>query len=306
MRDSRRTRLVLALLLLAAFVLITLDFRGGASKLGALRDAGAAVFGPIEDAAGAAARPVGDTIQRVFGGGDQQKQVKELRRRNAKLQAQLRSAKLSGTRSEELDQLLDLAGRGRYRIVPAKTVAMRSGLGFEHTATIDVGRRDGVRKNMTVVSGAGLVGRVVHAGATTSTVLLAMDGGSHVGVRMEDSHEIGVLTGEGLGQMRLKLLDSDTPLRRGDRLVTFGSQGGEPYVPGVPIGAVTSVKKDPGSLTLKATVRPFVDFSALDLVGVVVKPPKDNPRDSVLPPKPETSSPGASPEGSDEHGPHGD
>jgi rod shape-determining protein MreC len=57
-------------------------------------------------------------------------------------------------------------------------------------------------------------------------------------------------------------------------------------VPGVPIGQVTQVQGDAGSLTQIATVRPFVNFSSLGVVGVVIAGPAGNPRDSVLPPSP--------------------
>src|SRR6266567_1070105 len=57
MRDSRRARLILAMLLLTAFTLITLDYRSGGG--GPLRRIGNAIFGPIEDAGAAVARPIG-------------------------------------------------------------------------------------------------------------------------------------------------------------------------------------------------------------------------------------------------------
>ena len=68
--------------------------------------------------------------------------------------------------------------------------------------------------------------------------------------------------------------------------MTFGSQGDMPYVPGVPVGSVVSVTGTPGSQTRSATVSPYVDFTSLDLVGVVVQPPRADPRDAVLPPRP--------------------
>jgi len=69
-------------------------------------------------------------------------------------------------------------------------------------------------------------------------------------------------------------------------MVTFGSQGDTPYVPGVPVGEVVRVEGTPGSQTRTAVVAPYVDFTALDLVGIVVEPPRKDPRDAVLPPAP--------------------
>ena len=53
---------------------------------------------------------------------------------------------------------------------------------------------------MTVLNGDGLVGRVKTVGPTTSTVLLAVDPESSVGVRLEGSMEVGFTTGQGVGQ----------------------------------------------------------------------------------------------------------
>jgi rod shape-determining protein MreC len=296
MRDTGRTRLVLALLLLAAFAMITIDFGSGSSSpLNPLRRLGSEVFGPVERGVAAISDPVADAFNGLTHFYSSQQRIEALERENSRLRSRLLAGKLDEERTKELEGLLDLAGRGRYRIVPAGIVGFRGGQGFEYTATIDVGSRDGIERNMTVVNADGLVGRVTHVARTTSTVLLAVDGTSSVGVRLEGSEEIGIAEGSGRQDLRLDLLNSGTNLRPGERLVTFGSQGGVPYVPGVPVGTVVQVNDNPGSLTTTATVRPFVNFSGLNLVGVVREPPRKNPRDAVLPPAPPGSSPSPKP-----------
>jgi rod shape-determining protein MreC len=174
-------------------------------------------------------------------------------------------------------------------VVAANVIAV--GQGYEETITIDSGTRDGIQPNQTVLDGNGLVGRVTQAGTSTATVMLAADASSAVGARVEGSNEIGVVTGTGKSlthgaMLRLQLLDANVPLQAGQRIVTFGSQAGRPFAPGVPIGVITQVTNTPGSLTRTAIVRPYVDFTALQVVGVVVVPPRQDPRDSVLPPTP--------------------
>src|SRR5262249_40423749 len=85
--------------------------------------------------------------------------------------------------------------------------------------------------------------------------------------------------------------DANAVLAPGQQLVTFGSVGGRPYVPGVPVGAITRVVASASALTKIAYVRPFADNGALGVVGVVIAPPRRNPRDSVLPPRPAPSPP---------------
>ncbi len=283
-RDSARTRVVLALLLLTSFTLVTLDFRGGEDgPLSGLRGLAAAIFGPIETAAAATIRPVAGLVDDVRHFGDDDAELARLKDENAELHAQLRTSQLARARAAELDKLLGLAGRGEYKVVPAQIVAVAPEQGFEWTATIDAGSGDGIKPDMTVVNGDGLVGRVKRVGPTTSSVLLAVDPTSSVGARLERSLQIGVATGRGSRGMSLELLDPQTRVRKGDRLVTFGSQRSVPFVPGVPIGEVTSVEQTPGALTRTATVAPYASFTALDLVGVVVEPPRKDPRDAVLP-----------------------
>ncbi len=119
---------------------------------------------------------------------------------------------------------------------------------------------------------------------------LLVDATSTVGARVESSMEVGFLNGTGDPRsLELQLLDPFAPVTVGDRLVSYGVKGGA-YVPGVPLGTITSVEGTPGQLTRIAKVQPFVDVTSLDLVGVVVQPPRTDPRDTVLPPKPTPSA----------------
>jgi rod shape-determining protein MreC len=289
-RDTRRTRVLLALLLVTSVSLVLIDSRAGDdSPLDGVRGVAAAVFGPVEQVAAAIAGPVSDAVDGVSSIGDDADEADRLRRRNEELTRRLRTSELDRNRAAQLDAMLRVAGAGRYRVVPAQVIAIGAAQSFSWTVTIDAGTRDGVRADMTVLDGDGLVGRVKTAGPSTATVLLAVDPESSVGVRLEGSMEVGFTTGQGIdddGALDLRLLDGQSSVAPGDRLVTFGSQGDTPYVPGVPVGVVRSVQGSPGSQTRTAVVEPYVDFTALDLVGVVVEPPRTDPRDSVLPPRP--------------------
>jgi rod shape-determining protein MreC len=109
----------------------------------------------------------------------------------------------------------------------------------------------------------------------TATVQLLTDAGTTVGVRMAGDGQIGALTGSaatlsGSAPLKLTLFNANATLKPGERLVTFGSVGGRPFVPGVPVGTVSSVTTQPGSLTPTALVKPFADFTGLGVIGVVV------------------------------------
>ncbi|MET9898340.1 rod shape-determining protein MreC [Streptomyces sp. NPDC006446] len=287
MRDTRESRLLLVLLIAIAFALITVDIRGGQdSPVDGARQAAATVFGPIENGVSSAVDPVGNAIAAVRDSSTRHDRVAQLEHDNAALKAKLGSDDRNRSRLKQLDKMIKVAGEGQYGIKGAEVIAIGAAQGFSWTVTIDVGAHDGIKRDMTVLNGDGLVGRVTTVGPDTATVLLANDPDFTVGTRMESTDELGFASGQGDRPLRVELLNAKAKIKKGDRLVTFGSQADKPFVPGVPVGVVSRVDPSGGDLTRTMYVRPYVSFTKLDIVGVVVAAPKSDPRDTVLPPKP--------------------
>ncbi|MFF4860405.1 rod shape-determining protein MreC [Streptomyces sp. NPDC001231] len=287
MRDTKESRLLLVLLIAIAFALITVDIRGGEnSPVDGARQAAATVFGPIENGVSAAVNPVGNAVSAVRDSGERHDRLAALEKENAALKAELGSDDRKRSRLTQLNKMLKLSGDGQYGIKGAQVIAIGATQGFSWTITIDAGADDGIQRDMTVLNADGLVGRVTTVGPSTSTVLLANDPDFTVGTRMEGSDELGFASGQGDRPLRVQLLNGKADVKKGDRLVTFGSQGNRPFVPGVPVGVVSRVDPSGGDLTRTVYVTPFVGFTKLDVVGVVVQAPKKDPRDEVLPPKP--------------------
>lgn len=96
--------------------------------------------------------------------------------------------------------------------------------------------------------------------------------------------EMGFLRGRGdlgaSGKLDLELVDQAEVPAKHDVVVTWGSDGGAPYVSGVPVGRVTTVYSSIRETAQRAVIEPFVDFGALDLVGVVV--PSGTPSDRAV------------------------
>jgi rod shape-determining protein MreC len=275
------------LLIAVAFALITVDIRGGEdSPVDGARQAAAAVFGPIEDGVSSAVDPVGNAVSAVRDSDERHDRLAELEKENAALEAKLGSDDRNRSRLAQLDKMLRLAGAGQYGIKGAEVIAIGAAQGFSWTVTIDVGANDGIKRDMTVLNGEGLVGRVTTVGPNTATVLLANDPDFTVGTRMEAGDELGFASGQGDRPLRVELLNGKAEVKKGDRLVTFGSQADKPFVPGVPVGVVSRVDPSGGDLTRTLYVTPYVSFTKLDIVGVVVEAPKKDPRDTVLPAKP--------------------
>ncbi|MCX6434212.1 MAG: rod shape-determining protein MreC [Actinobacteria bacterium] len=283
---SRRTRILLAVLVVASLTFVILDLRGGQGPLTGVRNIAANGLGGLERAASTVFSPITGASSWWSDMRDQATKIDALQTENDSLQSELETLKNDRARANALDDLLRVSSVGQYRFVPAEVIAVGPSQDFSWTVTIDAGRNDGIEADMTVINGQGLVGRVLKTTASTSTVVLIVDATSAVGGRIAGTEEIGIVSGSGRqDSLEFQLLGPMADVRVGDSLVTFGSKGGRPFAPGLPIGEVTEVSGAPGQLTRVATVRPFVDVSQLSVVGVVTKPPRVDPRDSVLPPK---------------------
>ncbi|MGA4859273.1 rod shape-determining protein MreC [Streptomyces koyangensis] len=286
MRDTRESRLLLVLLIVIAFALITVDIRGGEdSPIDGARKAAATVLGPVESGVAGAVDPIGNAIGAVRDSGSRHDRIAALERENAALKTRLGSDARNQSRVRQLDAMLKKAGAGQYGIRGAEVVAIGPAQGFSWTITIDAGSKDGVARDMTVINGDGLVGRITTVGPHTATVLLASDPDFTVGTRMEGSDELGFATGQGDRPLAVQLLNGKSKVKKGDRMVTFGSHADRPFVPGVPIGEVVRVDPLGGDLTRTVHLKPYVGFTKLDIVGIVVQAPREDPRDTVLPPK---------------------
>lgn len=265
MRPSPRQRLVLTLLVLLSVTLLTLDHQLGAGRgLSGLRSAVGDVAGPVQRTVGGVATPFGGSAA----------EQRRLRKENDRLREQLQTARLDKATADQLRRLNLLAGAGGYRVVPARVVALGASSGLEWTVTVDAGTRAGVRAGMTVINGDGLVGRVKRTSSTTCVVLLAIDRLSAVGSRLESSGELGLAKGDGLRPLRFQLLDPRARIAVGDRLVT-GPYGQTTFAAGVPVGTVSKVTGSADALVRSAAVDPYVNFTALDILGVVTgEPPR--------------------------------
>ncbi len=271
---NRAPRSLLVALVLASVTLITLDVSGGgASPLEPVRRAVGEAFGPAESAAATAVRPFTSVPAWFRSKGDLADEVRDLEASNAELRGKVQLAGFDRNRLEQYDGLTMAAADLGSALVPARVVAIGSRQSESFTVTIDAGSRAGIGPDMTVVNNDGLVGRVLRVTRSTATVLLIVDPDSTVGGRVGSSMEIGFVTGSGsLEQdagLDLRLVDDASIPAKGETVVTWGSATG-PYAPGVPIGTITEVYSSLREATQRAVVKPFVDFSALDVVGVMV------------------------------------
>lgn len=265
---------MLALLLLAALVLLTLDFREGDE--GALSDAQRAVsatFAPVQDALATAIAPVGAFFTSIG-------ELGSLREQNEALESELQALReqqvMLADLAQENERLRDLVGmRERLGLTTsaAQVIAQPPGA-FRWTALIDIGADQGVAENMAVINADGLVGKVVGVSSTYARVQLAASPNAGYSVRVDDTGQHGLLSGRGGNPMQLRVIsDPEEEVPEGARVVTRAFEG--TAIPdGIPVGVVAEAS--PGQLESAQflAVRPFVDFLRLDLVLVLIDAPE--------------------------------
>lgn len=266
----RNTRLLVVTLVMVSLLTITVDFRGGES--GPLEAAGRAslsIVGAVQEAVASVVRPIAGFFSGIARAGSLQSENRELRGRVGELERQLAQRAALQRENERLTALLRLKPSLGLDGVAARVIG-ESLDNFEWSITIDKGSLSGVKKNMPVVTGEGLVGRVVQVAPNAAKVELILDPESGVAGRLANSRETGLVVGQRDRDLRMELVDSDVPVAPNEQVVTSGYQGGI-FPPNVVIGYVSEVSGGPGSVTKSISVRPAVDFSSLEVVLVVTQ-----------------------------------
>lgn len=270
-RRNGRSRATLLFLVLTSITVITLDFRGeGGGVIDSVRDVATDALAPVRDGADSVLSPVGNAFSGITGYDDLEDENARLR----DLLAEERGVSLRNEDAEsELRELLELNGLDWVGDIPqiAARVVSAPVSNFEQTIKLDKGSRDGVRVDDPVVTGDGLVGRVVDVSSRRSVVRLLTDPGSSVGVRTVRSVEAGIASGEGPDELlSVGFIEINADVRRGELAVTSGLEGGSNLYPSnIPVGRVTEVEPVEGALEQRVKLRPLADLENLRFVKVL-------------------------------------
>jgi rod shape-determining protein MreC len=266
-QPGSRRRTILALLVVTAVALITLDV-SGSGPISTVRGRARDVVHPITGAIDTVVSPVGDWIDGVTSAASLKDENARLRRRLDDARGQEAAARAATEENRELKKLLDLPFVDEANSIAAQVVDGAPS-NFEHTVRIGKGSSDGAAVDMPVVTGAGLVGSVRAVSRDQATVLLLQDPASGVGVQIEKSGTNAVAKGRGAGSaVRLDFVDPAAEVAQGQLVYTSGQQDSR-FPGGIPVGTVRAVSKTRGDLQQDVLVEPSVDFSRLDYVKVL-------------------------------------
>jgi rod shape-determining protein MreC len=138
---------------------------------------------------------------------------------------------------------------------------------WSNTVVIDKGKRDGVTKDMAVITPSGLVGKVSSAADHYAYVLLMTDINFSASVRIQETRKEAILSGTGARRCVLKYVPQEDVIKEGEVVVTSGFDDLFPQE--VPAGFVSSVSKKGDSIFQEIEITPFQDMTRLDEVVVV-------------------------------------
>ncbi len=186
---------------------------------------------------------------------------------NIKLREWYQTALLLEAENKSLHELLNVKIEQKSQYITAR-VLVDGRSAFAKSILVSAGTLDGVKKGQAVVSGEGLVGRVVEAGGNVSRILLITDMNSRVPVLIEDSRQHAIFSGNNGATGFLNHLPVDTEVKEGARVVTSGQGGIFPM--GLPVGVVREIVDG------MVKVEPFTDFSRMVYVRVIDQPEDPN------------------------------
>jgi rod shape-determining protein MreC len=191
-----------------------------------------------------------------------------LKRQLAAAEIAVQEQRALADRTRGLEQLLEMKQKVPLETTAAEVIGAAAMPDFR-TVTIDKGTRDGLRADMSVISPAGVVGRVVVPSARSAKVQLLVDRNAAAGALIERSRAQGVVVGGGEDRLQMDYVSEVADVVVGDLVVTSGIDG--IYPKGFVIGKVDVVERSGGGFK-RIMVRPAVDFRAIEEVLVVLTP----------------------------------
>lgn len=194
---------------------------------------------------------------------------KELQEKNSQLEQALRELENIKTENQTLKEYLNLTEKyGEYKTVPAYVIN-KDISNYSKTIIINVGKNDGIEKNMTVIADEGLVGYVISVNDYTSKVRTIIDTSSSISCLMSTNKENIICKGmlDTNSELKAMYIPTDANLVQGDSIDTSGLGG--IYPKGIHIGTIKKIISSKNIIDRYAIIQTAVDFNKLNTVLVV-------------------------------------
>jgi len=201
--------------------------------------------------------------------------LRHMRQQNDELQKELdglklRDAELQG-RAAEADRLAQLLGfREAHAEVPMLAARVIGGSPDDASDVVFINRgsRDGLRRDMGVITPEGVVGKIVAVFPDTSQVLLLDDRDSGVGALLAGSRTQSPVRGSGDPLLNMEYVSNDVKVAPGEAVLTSGQD--RIFPKDLPVGTVAQIKPDPHGTFQEVLVRPAAHLDRLEEVLVLL------------------------------------
>ena len=201
------------------------------------------------------------------------KENEELTAKNAELENKLIEYERMKDQNTRLREMFDYSQTNANYDYLGCNIIGYSGGNISNGYIIDKGTKDGVEKDMVVITPAGLVGKVTKASSSFAIVQTILNENIAVAAMVESTDETtGILQGitdsKNKNLTELSNIPIESAIKEGDKILTSGL--GEMYPKEIRIGEVISVEVDNVGIMKRAVVKPYVDFNKLEELFVVV------------------------------------
>lgn len=198
-----------------------------------------------------------------------QEENEELKRKNSELEQSLREFEIVKAENETLKEYVNLKDKYQdYQTIPAYIIN-KDITNYNQMIVINVGEKDGIQANMTVIADQGLVGHVVSTTQTTAKIQTIIDTASSVSCNISTSREPIIVTGtlEKASTLKASYIPTDAVILENDKVETSGIGG--IYSKGIPIGTIKEIVSTKNVTDRYAYVETAVDFKKLETVLVI-------------------------------------
>lgn len=272
-------------LLVTNLVIMAVDARDSNGEQKVLRIWTQTFASPLQNASSKVSGATGGFFQQIWNFRGTAHENEQLKERLAKAELELNAARQDKDENERLKALLNLSEQTHIDSVPARVIARDPSVWF-NTITINRGTSAGVAVNMPVVTGSGIVGRVITVSPWASQVMLITDekaGAGAVVGQLGQSGALGSVRGRsdlGVSMIEMRYVSGLEQVEVGDNVMTTGQDG--IYPPGLNVGKVVDVKKGTATQAHQILIQPGAQLDHLEEVAVLLyhPPQRSTPQQS--------------------------
>jgi rod shape-determining protein MreC len=280
----QRAPIWLVVLLLTNLVIMAVDARDSVTRQRLIRVWVQALVSPAQNLSSGASGAGTNFVKQIVNFRSTAIENEKLKQDLSTAQFELRNAQQAAAENERLKGLLNLKEQTGYDQVNARVIA-RDSSGWFNTITINRGSSSGIALNMPVVTGGGIVGRVIALSPWTAQVMMVTDekaaAGAIVG-QLGGSGALGSVRGLGeKGLVEMRYVSGLEKVEVGNYILTTGQD--EIYPPGLTIGEVVQVSPGTATQSHEILIRPGAKLDQLEEVAVLLyrAPPRPAPEQTL-------------------------